>query len=112
MTKENPKKLRGDGKPGLANLPVPVLLEVAKGMDEGEQKYGFYNWREVDIDVKTYYNSTMRHLMSWWNGEDIDPDSDIHHISKAISSLLVLRDSMLSGEVIDNRPHLAKEAKN
>ena len=46
----------------------------------------------------------MRHLMSWWEGEDIDPTSQLSHITKAISSLVVLRDAMLRGNWVDDRP--------
>ena len=51
----------------------------------------------------------MRHLASWWEGQDIDPDSGIHHISKAIASLFVLRDAMIHNKVSDDRPPRAPE---
>jgi len=42
--------------------------------------------------------------MSWWEGEDIDPDSGLSHVTKAIASLVVLRDSMLQEKFNDDRP--------
>src|SRR5690606_12883913 len=51
-----------------------------------------------------YYDSANRHLNAFWEGEDIDPDSGIHHLSKAIASLMVLRDSIIQGNWIDDRP--------
>ncbi|MBL4763465.1 MAG: hypothetical protein JKY93_12310 [Gammaproteobacteria bacterium] len=101
---ENPKKKFGAAKVGVSNIPIPVMREVGAAMNEGADKYGAYNWRESEIDAETYFNSTRRHLDDWWDGEDIDPDSGIHHVSKAISSLMVLRDSMLAGTFEDNRP--------
>ena len=46
--------------------------------------------------------------MSWWEGEDIDPDSGLSHITKAIASLTVLRDAQLNDKVIDDRPPVSK----
>ena len=46
----------------------------------------------------------MRHLVGWWEGEDLDPDSGLSHVTKAIASLVVLRDAMLNGKCEDDRP--------
>ena len=56
------------------------------------------------MKVSVYYDAAMRHLMSYWEGEDIDPDSGLPHIVKAIACLFVLRDSMLLGNYTDDRP--------
>jgi hypothetical protein len=42
--------------------------------------------------------------MAWWEGEDIDPDSGVSHITKAIASLVVFRDAMQHNLVTDDRP--------
>jgi hypothetical protein len=73
-------------------------------MMEGGLKYGRYNYRAVGIRASVYYDATMRHLMSYWEGEDIDPDSQMSHITKAITSLIVMRDAMLAGKFEDDRP--------
>jgi len=46
----------------------------------------------------------MRHLLSWWEGEDIDPESGVPHIVKAMASLFVLRDAMHMNKAEDDRP--------
>jgi hypothetical protein len=46
----------------------------------------------------------MRHLTSWWEGENVDPDSGLSHVTKAIATLTVLRDAMLTGKYSDDRP--------
>ena len=46
----------------------------------------------------------MRHLNEWWEGEDTDPASGLNHITKAITSLMVLRDSMIQDKFNDDRP--------
>ena len=80
-------------------------------MREGAKKYGFYNWRDGGCSASTYYNATWRHISDWWEGQDIDPDSpdNIHHLSKAIASLLVMRDALIHGTLEDDRPSKAKD---
>ena len=104
-TKEsNPKAGAGDSKVGLSVIPANVLLEVAIALTEGAAKYGSHNYRTEGARASVYYNSTMRHMMSWWEGEDIDPDSGLSHITKAISGLIVLRDCMMRDNCTDDRP--------
>ena len=42
--------------------------------------------------------------MAWWEGEDIDIDSQLSHVTKAIASLVVLRDAMMNDMMEDDRP--------
>ena len=42
--------------------------------------------------------------MAWWEGEDLDPASGLSHISKALSSLAVLRDAIHNNKMNDDRP--------
>lgn len=100
----NPKAVAGRQKRQSQFTPVGVLNEIHDGMAEGARKYGPYNWRDVPIEVSDYYDSLNRHMSAWWEGEDIDPDSGVNHISKAITGLIVLRDAMLHGTAVDDRP--------
>lgn len=100
----NPKDALGILKLALSVFPLPVLWEACIGMLEGGLKYGRHNYRVIGVRGSVYFDATFRHLSSWWEGEDLDPDSGIHHISKAITSLVVLRDSMIRGNWVDDRP--------
>lgn len=100
----NPKDMVGIRKAGLSVVPMNVIAEVGIGMLEGASKYGRHNYRAVGVRASVYFDSTMRHLIDWWEGVDIDPDSGMHHISKAITSLVVLRDAMMQGMCADDRP--------
>uniref|UniRef100_A0AAU6VZN1 dATP/dGTP diphosphohydrolase N-terminal domain-containing protein n=3 Tax=unclassified bacterial viruses TaxID=12333 RepID=A0AAU6VZN1_9VIRU len=100
----NPKDMVGCLKTPFSVLPTPVMAEVALGMFEGALKYGRHNYRAVGVRASIYYDATMRHLTSWWEGEDLDPESQLSHITKAISSLTVLRDSMIRENWEDDRP--------
>ena len=80
-------------------------------MMEGARKYGRHNYRIAGVRASVYYDASMRHLMDWWEGQDIDPASGLSHVTKAITSLFVLRDAMLNEMWTDDRPpkHKNKE---
>lgn len=105
----NPKDLVGVCKAPMSTVSAPVLAEVGVAMLEGALKYGRHNYRAVGVRASIYYDATMRHLMGWWEGQDIDPDSGMSHITKAITSLVVLRDAMIQGELEDDRPPTSPE---
>ncbi len=109
-TKEsNPKDAIGSTKPPIANVPLSVLSEVGMALAEGQYKYGGYNWRVIGVRASVYWDATFRHIKAWWEGEDVDPDSKLSHITKAISALMVLRDAMIQDNWTDDRPPRSKQ---
>jgi hypothetical protein len=87
-----------------ADIPAPVIWELAVAMFEGALKYARHNYRAVGVRASVYYDALNRHIDAWWDGQDVDPDSGLHHITKAIATLFVLRDSMIRGNWVDDRP--------
>lgn len=101
----NPKDLLGANKIPMSTIPANVLSDVALAMLEGAIKYGRHNWRHAGVMSSIYYDAAMRHLMAWWEGEDNDPEgAQLHHITKAIAGLIILRDAIIRQELNDNRP--------
>ena len=100
----NPKDIVGTRKAPMSTVSAPVIAELGVAMLEGAVKYGRSNYRVVGVRASVYYDATMRHLMQWWEGEDIDPDSGMSHVTKAIASLVVLRDAMINEKCEDDRP--------
>lgn len=104
----NPKGVAGKKKYYHSVIPRRVLAELSLGMLDGALKYKPYNWRDGPlIEAEDYFNAVNRHLDAWWEGEDFDPDAKeakIHHITKAITTLIVLLDATLMERVVDNRP--------
>jgi len=100
----NPKDAIGVSKVPVSGLPVPVIMECGLVKLHGDLKYGRYNWREAGVRSSVYYDACIRHLAAWWEGEDLDPDSGIHHLAHAMTGLMVLRDSQLVGNCKDDRP--------
>lgn len=105
----NPKDMVGVRKAPLSTVPATVMAEVGVAMLEGACKYGRHNFRNAGVRASVYYDGTMRHLNAWWEGEDIDPDSGLSHVTKAITSLVVLRDAMIQDMCADDRPPSSKE---
>jgi hypothetical protein len=104
----NPKDAIGVSKAPMSTVPANVLSELGVAMLEGTAKYGRHNYRAAGVRTSVYYDATMRHLMSFWEGEDVDPDSGLSHITKAIASLTVLRDAQMQGMATDDRPPRSK----
>ena len=107
----NPKDTIGIRKAPMSVVPANVMAEVAVGLLEGATKYGRHNYRVAGIRASVYYDAAMRHLMSWWEGQDSDPDpqsAGLSHVTKAITSLVVLRDAMMHDMMNDDRPPKSK----
>lgn len=102
----NPKDLAQSGKARwFSYLPLRVLVGVGLALMEGARKYGRHNYRPAGIRASVYVDAAVcGHLMPWMEGQDIDPDSGLNHIDKAIASLMVLRDGMYQGNWVDDRP--------
>jgi len=101
----NPKDGVGTKKVPFSVIPMPVLGEIGLALLEGARKYGRHNWRIAGVRASVYIDAViMRHLAPFWEGENIDADSNLNHISKAIAGLIVLRDSMIQGNWVDDRP--------
>ncbi|MEL7166947.1 MAG: dATP/dGTP diphosphohydrolase domain-containing protein [Pseudomonadota bacterium] len=100
----DPKQGAGMAKVPFHTLPFAVLAEDAVAHGEGAAKYGRHNWRTGDVLASTYFAAALRHLFAWYEGEDIDPDSGLSHLTKARASLGVLRDAQIQGRAIDDRP--------
>lgn len=100
----NPKDALGIAKVPFSTIPAAVLAETGLAMLEGSLKYGRHNFRVSGVRGSVYYDAALRHLTSWWEGEDTDPDSGLPHVVKAIACLVVLRDSQIQGNWVDDRP--------
>jgi hypothetical protein len=101
----NPKDAIGIRKPRLyTNVPANVTREVSVAMMEGAMKYGRHNYRVAGVRASVYVDAAIGHIYDFWEGQDIDPDSGLHHITKAIASLYVLRDAQKRGMCDDDRP--------
>lgn len=105
----NPKDAVGVAKAYMSVIPRPVLWEVGLAMLEGSLKYGRHNYRAAGVRASVYYDALSRHLDAFWEGQDIDPESGLHHLSKAIACMVVLRDGIMQDNWVDDRPPAFKD---
>lgn len=100
----NPKDAVGIKKVPFSVLCWNVMAEVAVGMAEGALKYGRHNYRRAGIRESVYFDATLRHLVAYMEGEDIDAESGMSHLTKAMCSLMVWRDAKSRDVATDDRP--------
>lgn len=72
----------GESKLRMSLLPQQELNRVLKRYYDGAEKYGENNWMK-GMPLSVYYDSAMRHIQSWWNGED-----DEDHASAVVWNML------------------------
>ena len=101
---ENPKARHGAAKSPLGLLPPPAEVAVAEVFGLGAAKYGAYNWRETRIEAMTYVHAMKRHLASYLDGENADPESGQSHLAHVAACAMILLDAYAIGKIDDNRP--------
>lgn len=100
----NPKDLIGAKKVDISLFPQTALLHGSHAMMNGAKKYNPYNWREYDVEARSYVAAAFRHLQSWLEGEECAEDSGVHHLGHAIACCAILLDAQAENKLIDNRP--------
>lgn len=111
LKQSNPKDAVGIRKARwFSYIPLRVLTGVGLAMLEGARKYGRHNYRCIGVRASVYVDAAVcGHLMPWMEGQDIDPESGLNHIDKALASLMVLRDAVYEGNMVDDRPPSVRE---
>lgn len=87
-----------------AVVPTPFIWGVGVAMLEGARKYGRHNYRVAGVRASVYVDAAKGHIDQFFEGEDIDADSGLHHLLKAAASLAVLYDGIVMGNWVDDRP--------
>ena len=100
----NPKDWAGAEKVSLTKLPGVALAHGAHAMMDGARKYGAYNWRGKRVRASIYVDAAMRHLLSWFEGEEAAGDSGAHHLGHALACCAILLDAQAVGNLADDRP--------
>lgn len=107
----NPKKAFGETKPNLALIPPVALLHMAMALEDGDRKYGAFNWRKDPVEAMTYIAAAMRHLQNWLDGEETTADSVVHNLGCVMAGCGIVLDSQALGILIDNRPPPGKSSE-
>jgi hypothetical protein len=78
------------GKLRYGLTPPLAFAEMVKVLTFGAEKYEPDNWKHVPESKTRYFDALERHIWAWKMGEQIDPESDIHHLAHAMCCLAFL----------------------
>lgn len=84
-------------------LPTEALFELGRVFAFGEQKYEDYNFRK-GYKWSLSFDALQRHAWAFWNRQDNDPESKLHHMAHAAWHCLVMLFYSLMGVGEDDRP--------
>lgn len=79
-----------NAKPRWSLLPWGPMTHVISVLEFGARKYSADNWQRVPEARQRYFDASMRHVLAWWQGERIDPESGKHHLAHAVCCMLFL----------------------
>lgn len=99
----NPKEAIGSNKLPLHLWPQTATVYGCLGLLDGMLKYGRSNFRAVGVRASTYKDAIDRHLGAWFEGEDIDPDSGLPHLSHVLACVAIIIESQTKGNMTDDR---------
>lgn len=100
----NPKHAIGSSKPGVFCVPPSAEFLLGAAMQSGADKYGAYNWGDSAVVYSIYDDAMRRHQAAFRTGEDLDPDSGLHHLAHVMACCAIVIDAALQGKLIDDRP--------
>ena len=98
----NPKDEIGSDKMPLHLWPETATVMGCLGLLDGALKYGRANWRVAGVRTSIYYDAVRRHLNKLFEGEELDPDSGLPHMSHALACLAILVDAKAAGKLTDD----------
>lgn len=89
-------------KPRMELLPTVPLRAIAEVLTFGAKKYDSHNWRG-GIEYSRLIGAAMRHLTSYNEGEDKDPESGLSHLAHLGCCVLFLLEQEAKGTGLDDR---------
>lgn len=87
-------------------LPVRPMWAVAEHYGLGAQKYAARNW-ELGYEWSLSFAAMMRHALSFWNGEDNDPELGTPHLAAVVFHAFSLMEWGRTHPELDDRPSAA-----
>lgn len=90
-------------KPRIGLVGPRALMMLGEVMLVGANKYSEWNWAKPGVKYSDYLDATLRHLTQFNAGEDLDPETGLHHLSHAAASCMILLELVLLGKGEDDR---------
>ena len=80
---DDPKKIP------LALVPPSYMRACGRALQHGAVRYSAWNWKR-GMDFSEPFSALQRHLLSWLEREETDPDSGLSHLDHAAACLAFL----------------------
>ena len=81
---------KDEGKSRWDLLMWEEVEEVVKVLTFGARKYPKDSWSKIPNPKERYFSACTRHVIAWWRGEELDPESGLSHLAHAVCNLLFL----------------------
>ncbi len=85
-------------------IPVSTLNALSSVLQFGAQKYGDNNWRQ-GLAWSRVYAALQRHLVDFWDGQDLDLESGLPHLHHAACNIAFLIEYFEKNKDLDDRPN-------
>ena len=83
-------------------IPVNALYELARVYGKGAEKYAPRNW-ERGYEWGLSYAALHRHLVAFWGGEELDPETGLSHLAHAAWHCFTLFEFTKTQRALDTR---------
>ena len=90
-------------KPPLFYNPPEIQRGMARAFGHGAKKYDRWNWMG-GLAVSRLLAACLRHLLSWFWEETLDPQSGLSHLDHAAANLAMLMETVKRSPNLDDRP--------
>lgn len=104
-SKKQVAKKFDSNKIDLSFVSINMKKAVAEALQYGASKYGRNNYTS-GLDSNRLVAALERHLELWKNGQDLDDESGLNHLSHAAATIQMILDTQALGNLIDNRTQL------
>lgn len=98
-------------KPRHDLIPPESMDGLAKVLTFGAKKYNDRNW-ERGMDWGRVYAALQRHLLAWWGGQNLDPETGLSHLHHADACLAFLQTYEARNIGQDTRPVIKQKETN
>ena len=86
----------------VGSLDPKALLVLAEASGFGAAKYSQHNYLR-GYAWSLSFDACMRHLLAFWSGEELDPESGLPHLAHAAWHCLAMLSFLLRGIGTDDR---------
>lgn len=76
---------------------------MGQGFTFGEVKHGTHRFRKDGINISYLLDAALRHINEFNDGEDLDKDSNNHHLGNAMANLAMAIEVHLTKPECDDR---------